>query len=296
MIVIAEETGDSVPAKPAPPAMECIARLAAASGLPLLLSATWAPILENVANAAAKEVRILPRLSVFLCGLFVAMLLAGARFSSRQCCAAAIVLGLGAIQLQAGGDSLSTASLLLTTQLLALVFVGLALGGLLKSSGELLTLLACAVSGDIWLNALTVAEPGTPFALLRLALPTSAGHLVYAPGCGEILTCGILAGCARRLGLPLMSITLGAFAGYCAASFLGAPAWPAWTTLSVLLVTTGTLIACWPELDLGLNDLRRALLIGGLLMLTLALFSALRHQIAAPPRPDPEPFRYRSFT
>lgn len=306
MIALAEDATDDAEFSPQPPtSTEQLARLAAAMGLLLLLTAVWSPLIDTAAQSSAKEVRILPRLSIFLGALITAMLLAGARWRARQTIPAmvlfaAVTFELKARMLAAGGLPSSTVNaVLLTSQTLAILFAGLSLGTLIQNSGALLQFLACAIAGDIWLNSLLVAETTTNdglFALLRLSWPPAQGFLALAPGFGEVLVCGALAGCARRLNLPLISIVLGAFAGYCAASFLALPPWPAWPTLSVLLITSGTLIGCWPDLELSLHDLRRALLLGGSLMLMLAGFSAIRHELAAPPKPQPELFRYRSFT
>lgn len=303
MIALAEDTTDEAEFSPPPAAAEQIARVAAALGLILLLTAVWAPLLDLAAISSAKEVRILPKLSMFFGALLAALLLAGARWRARETIPAMLLFACAAFALKArisaaGGVPSALNSVLVASQTLAILFAGLSLGGLMQTSGALLQFLACAIAGDIWLNSLSIPDStgATGFALLRLSWPPVQGFLALAPGFGEVLLCGALAGCARRLGLPLISIVLGAFAGYCAASFLALPPWPAWPTLSVLLITSGTLIGCWPDLDLNLHDLRRALLLGGSLMLVLAAFSAIRHEFAAPPKPQPELFRYRSFT
>jgi len=306
MIALAEDTSDdtdSVLTSPAP--AEQFARLAAVVGILLLLTAVWAPLIDTVAISSAKEVRILPRLSVFLGALLASMLLAGARWRARHTVPAmalfaAMTFALKARILATGETPTMTLNaILLTTQTVVILFAGLTLGGLIQTGGGLLQFLTCAIAGDIWLNSFYVADSSAreaSYTLLRLSWPPVQGFLAAAPGFGEVLVCGVLAGCARRLALPLTSIVLGAFAGYCAASFLALPPWPAWPTLSVLLITSGTLIGCWPDLELNLHDLRRALLIGGSLMLLLAGISAVRHSLAPPPKPQPELFRYRSFT
>lgn len=305
MIALAEDTTDDAEYSPTSTSAEQIARLAAAFGLLLLLTAVWSPLLDLAAISSAKEVRILPRLSIFFGALLAALLLAGARWRARETVPAMLLFACAAFALKtriaaaSGVPSSALNSVLVASQTLAILFAGLSLGGLMQTSGALLQFLACAIAGDIWLNSLSVPDNAGSkgsFALLRLSWPPVQGFLALAPGFGEVLVCGALAGCARSLGLPLISIVLGAFAGYCAASFLALPPWPAWPTLSVLLITSGTLIGCWPDLDLNLHDLRRALLLGGSLMLVLAGFSAIRHEFSAPPKSQPELFRYRSFT
>ncbi len=306
MIALAEDISDdteTVLASPTP--AEQFARLAAALGILLLLTAVWAPLIDRVAITSAKEIRILPRLSVFLAALLTSMLLAGARLRARHTVPAIALFATVAFAVKArilaADDALAMTlnAVLFTAQTMAILFAGLTLGGLIQTGGGLLQFLACAIAGDIWLNSLFVADSSVreaSYSLLRLNWPPVQGFLALAPGFGEVLVCGVLAGCARRLGLPLISIVLGAFAGYCAASFLALPPWPAWPTLSVLLITSGTLIGCWPDLELNLHDLRRALLIGGGLMLVLAGISMVRHSLVPPPKPQPELFRYRSFT
>jgi hypothetical protein len=303
MIALAEDTTDEAEIAPQPNSAEQIARLAAAFGLLLLLTAVWAPLLDLAALSSAKEVRILPRLSVFFGALLASLLLAGARWRARETVPAMLLFACASFALKnsmtaAGGvPSSALNSVLVTSQALAILFAGLSLGGMMQTSGALLQFLACAIAGDIWLNSLSIPDgAGSSFALLRLSWPPVQGFLATAPGFGEVLVCGALAGCARRLGLPLISIVLGAFAGYCAASFLALPPWPAWPTLSVLLITSGTLIGCWPDLNLNLRDLVRALLLGISLMVVLAGFSAIQQKFTAPPKPEPELFRYRSFT
>lgn len=306
MIALAEDPSDDSEVVLNRPAFsERFARLAAGFGILLLLTTVWAPLIDTVAISSAKEVRILPRLSMFLAALLAALLLAGSRWRTWQTVSAAALFAAATFALKAriletgGAPAVVLTSVLLATQTLAIVFAGLTLGGWIRSGGGLLQFLACAIAGDIWLNALNVADGSareTSFALMRLHWPPTQGFLAAAPGFSEVLVCGALAGCARRLSLPQISIVLGAFAGYCAASFLALPPWPAWSTLSVLLITTGTLIGCWPDLELNLRDLCLSLLFGGVLMLTLAGFSAVRYSLAPPPKPQPELFRYRSFT
>jgi hypothetical protein len=301
-----------------PRPLEQFARLAAAAGLMLVFVALWMPFIQGIALSEAKELRILPRLSIFGALLLQASILVRAGLSRTQI--VLLTLGAAAISLALlgtastagpsgfgglsgtvgpGGPGGAVEALRLSSESLMIVALGLLLGAWVESAGILLSCMACAIVGGIWCGAFQVVENSaadSAFQFFRLAWPARYGTLAPAPGLPEALLVAVVAGASVRLRLPLFSVAMGAFAGFCSASFLNVGPWSQWPGLSAILVSSGILIACWPDMELRMSDLARALFFGGTLMAILVLSEGVRAHLQPPVESPAESARFRSYT
>src|SRR5207247_274501 len=91
-------------------------------------------------------------------------------------------------------------------------------------------------------------DPTHPISLLRMPWPPRFSYLGLSPAFTDVLVLGAIIEAARTLRFHLLSLLLGALAGYCAASFLALEPWPAWPALSMALFSCGVLAGCWPDL------------------------------------------------
>lgn len=322
-------------APPARPA-ELAGRLVIALGLAALLYALWTPRLEGAAAWTAKELRILPRMSVFVLAALGALMVQGARPRPRILLAGGLLLGAIAVWLlprevlwaaplagqhagtaastgpamaEAAGNAAGRALLpvagpvleLLRFQasLLAAILLGTWLGRSIPSPAQLIAVLFCAVAGDVWLNAFCVPEAfdaAHPLRLLRLPWPPPRGRVALSPAFTDVVFLSATVEAARNLGVPLLSVVLGAVSGYCAGSFLGLDPWPAWPALSMALFTSGVLVGCWPDLRCSLRDTGKALLLAALLLAALLGVASLQRALSPAPEPRETPARYRHVT
>lgn len=275
-----------------------VARWSVASALMLLLVAAGDPLLPLLAENGLRVLGTLPRLIAFFVVMLQALILHGgssSRASRFELACGCALSGFLALELLESGSATRDASTFtvycaarVTAQSLCFISAGLLLARWISSAGDMLALLACLVAADIWLNSKFVpdrAGPDHPLSLLRLAWPVLHPRLVPAPALPEILALTALIASARRLNLPLAAMLIGLLSGYFAATFLGLASQPSWPKLSTLLVTSGALIACWPDLEIGVRDLVRAMLLAFSLMLALSLLSAIKQERELPPRP-----------
>jgi hypothetical protein len=328
-------TQDSTPPAPADPAAndaldqpsasaaECAGRLVVAVALAALLYAAWTPWLTSVGGWSAKELRILPRMSVFALTALIALVVQGARAPRPALLLGGLLAAGGAAALlpsvelwsfvpsEDAGDTphggagrgvmLFAAPVLqwfaFELSLLGAVLLGSWLGRGVKDCAGLVALLCCAIAGDVWLTTFHVPESVPPTHLLRLLrLPWPAGEDGMPPAFTDLLFLCATLEAGRNLGFHLFSVVLGAASGYCAGSFLSLDPWPAWPSACMLLFTTGVLVSCWPQLRCGLVDTGRALLIASVLLATLLALASLHRKLHPRPAPpaEPAPGRYRN--
>ena len=323
---------DELPALPARAAYaELAGRLLIALCLAALLYALWMPRLEGAAGWTAKELRILPRMSVFVLGALMALIVQGARpgrlflLSGGLLAAAAGAWWLQWAELwelpaavpqgaadsvravEAAGGSGGPRGIMLQAgpvlQLLrfeasifSAVLLGTWLGRRLQFSSQLIAVLFCAIAGDVWLNAFHVPESvgaDNPLRLLRLPWPPALGRLGLSPAFTDLLFLSATMEAARHFGFHTLSVVLGAVSGYCAGSFLGLDPWPSWPALSMVMLTSGVLVGCWPDLKCKAREVGKAVLIAALLMALLLATGKLQRALAPAPEPRPEPARQR---
>ncbi|MCY3023528.1 MAG: hypothetical protein NTW87_31495 [Planctomycetota bacterium] len=323
---------EQAPALPLPPARapEFVGRLVICISLAALLYALWSPRLEAAAAWTDKELRVLPRMSVFVLGALVALILQGARPSGRALLglgllAAASALGLlpwaelwgmpaAAPDGELAADSARCASdggvgagrlmllagpclqwLRFEVSFFSALLLGTWLGRGIRSSSQLVMLLLCAVAGDVWLSTFHVPESAAatnPLRLLRLPWPPVVGHLGLSPAFTDLLILSATVEAGRNLQFHMLSVVLGAVAGYSAASFLALEPWPAWPALSMLMLTSGVLVACWPDLKCSARDMGRALLAGAVVLAALLAIASLHRALHPVPEPPANPARY----
>ncbi|MGD0091089.1 MAG: hypothetical protein ABSE73_14320 [Planctomycetota bacterium] len=309
---------------------ELAGRLVIAGCLAALLYALWFPGLEGAAAWTAKELRVLPRLSVFALGALTALLVQGARPGRRfllgggLLAAAASVWWLqwaesGALPVGRPNDAASTLgsleaagsgaahALMLSAgpvvqllrfeaALLSAVLLGTWLGRGIQSSPQLVAMLFCAIAGDVWLNTFHVAEtagPDHPLRLLRLPWPPALGHLSLSPAFSDLLFLSATLEAAGRLRFHTLAVVLGAAAGYCAGSFLGLVPRPSLPALSMAMLSSGVLVGCWPDLKCSAREAGRAVLLAAVLMAALLAIAALQRMLTPAPQPQPGPARSR---
>lgn len=312
---------------------EFIGRLVIGASLAALLYALWSSRLDSAVSWTAKELRVLPRMSVFVLAALMAMIIQGGR--PRQ----SLLLGTGllalagavlllplsqvwsyptpvdqfslmakgsadaAVALAANADSFVAGTVMqvmrMELSLLAALLLGTWLGRDIRSSFHFLTLLCLASVGDIWMSLFRVPEMAGAtqvLSLMRLPWPVQAGQLAQSPAFTDVLVLTAVIEAARTLRFHMLSLVLGAVAGYCAGSFLALEPWPAWPMLSMLMLGSGVLVGCWPDLKCKVNDVAWALVISVLLMVTLVAFSALHRKLHPRPEPRPDAARYYHAT
>lgn len=330
LIVLAVEPGPAAPGRPAPWA-EFAGRLLVCACLATLLYALWSPRLEGASAWLAKELRVLPRMTVFVLAVLVALVVQGARATRGVLLTGGALAALAAFCLlpwaelwtipARGNDSAASDAsparnvmllagpvlqlLRFQASLFAAVLLGTWLGRRIETSGELVVLLFCAIAGDVWLSTFRVPEsvdPTHPLRLLRLPWPPSVGQLGLSPAFTDLLFLSATLEAGRALRLHTLSVVFGAMSGYCAGSFLGLDPWPAWQTwpawpaLSMAMFTSGVIIGCWPELKCKARDMARALLLGALLLAALLAMASVQRMLSPTPEPPSPPGRYRYVT
>jgi hypothetical protein len=184
--------------------------------------------------------------------------------------------------------------------LLGAVLVGSWLGRGMTRPAHYFAFLLCATAGNAWLAQMTKesihgAGPDGALDLVRLSWPP--------PGFGRVaisvlevgVICALLES-ARGLRLHLLSIVLGAAAGFCGGAFLALEPWPNWTVMPALMSGMGVLIASWPDLKLTRGDALKALLCTASLLAVLSGLTLVRRQFVPDPPADTVPVRYRGTT
>jgi hypothetical protein len=295
MIVVAST---DQPLEPRAPAIDRAVRWAVAAALMLLLVAAADPFIARMAENSARITGVVPRLFAFFCIALQILILNGrsnSRPSRAELLCACVSTGLVALALLPAAVAVRGESELAvfnairaTAQALCAVSAGLLLSRQLKTAGELLAFLACLVAADVWINSKFVPDKAAldhPLALLRQPWPPLHVRLIPAPALPEILALSALVGAGARLQLPLAAMLIGVASGYCAAAFWGFASQPMWPKASVLMITTGALIACWPDLEISVRDLVRAMLLAFSLMLVLSLLSYIKQTHEIPPKP-----------
>ncbi|HEY3321871.1 MAG TPA: hypothetical protein VGP72_15490 [Planctomycetota bacterium] len=303
-----------------PQSSELCGRLIICLSLAALLFALWTPRLEQAAMWSAKELRVLPRLSIFVLCALVALILRGAEASARRL----LLLGLAsagtALLVQAvfpcpetfaavpkgpqilAGPVLSL--LLFESCLLAAVLLGLWLGRNIEHCSGFIGLLLCAIAGDLWLNGWARVPESVPLDhplhLLRLPWPPALGRLGLSPAFTDIVVLSAAMEASRKLRFHVLSIVLGGLAGYAAGSVLAlepwlAP-WTAWGCLSMVLFTSGVLVGCWPELEWESVGIGKALLLASLLMFVLLGSTVLHSRLQPRPQPPVDMARFKNAT
>lgn len=316
-------------------AAEWIGRLVIAASLAALLLALWSPRLESAASWVDKEVRVLPRLSVFALAALCALLLQGARPSRLALLSLGLLAAAGALWLlpsytpadrlspaarlaygftapegvRGAAPELPGAQMLLAGPLITLLrfelslFAALLLGTWLgrdvKTGAHFVALLLCAIVGDIWLSTFRVPESVSathPLNLLRIPWPPPLSHLGLSPAFADILVLSAIIESARALRFHLLSLLLGAVAGYAAASFLALEPWPAWPALSMTLFSCGVLAGCWPDLKCDVHETGRAFLLSAVLLAALIGLTTLQRKLHPVPAQPIDVSRYHNVT
>jgi len=299
---------------------EWLGRLIIAMSLAALLTAVGEPRLEQISKWIAgemqgsKELRIIPRLSVFLAAGLFALIIQGARASRKTLFftgGAALLLSVcllpefarpenfsGVHAQPAGSWSLSAAgnTMLLAARALQLarfelalvsaVLLGSWLGRDIRSGSHLVSMLLCAIVGDVWLSGLHIAESvpmGHPLTLMRMSWPPPAEGMVVSPLWTDLFFLSATFEAGRRLKLHMVSVVLGAIAGYTASAFLALEPWPAWPFLSMLMFSSGVLVASWPDMTFGAREIGRGFLLASTLLLMLAGLTLIQRKL------NPEP-------
>lgn len=312
---VEKERPAEAPALPASLA-ELSGRLVICISCIALLYAFWTPRLEDAAGWVSKEMRVLPRMSVFVLSALAALILQGAR-PARQvllaCGALALGGGLFLMPLAelwdlsapkpapAGAASLmSTAGpalnlLRFELSVFAAILLGARLGREVRTGAHFVTLLLCAVAGDVWLSSFHVPESvdvAHPLRLLRVPWPPASGSMGLSPAFTDLLFLSAAFEAGRGLRFHTLSLALGAVSGYCAGSFLGLEPWPAWPALSMLMFTSGVVVSCWPELKCDARETGRGLLIAALLLAGLLGITRLHDALHPSPEPPMEMRRH----
>ena len=284
---------DRPPARPA----ELLGRFFLGGALLALLFIFWSGHLQAAAESSEKAFRILPRLSIFLAGAALAGLLQGARPNAWLLCLFGVCAGafmLWTLPLATeinAADSRDARTFLgvqslqllrLEAAMFSAVMLGTCLGRDIKLPFHFITIVLCAAVGDMWLSAFHVPESVDAqdgLRLLRMPWPPQIGELGLTPAFTDILFLSALMQGARCLRYPVVSLLMGAAAGYCAASFLALEPWPAWPALSVLMFGGGILVGCWPELKCNFRDTGKAFLISAMLLATLVGLSGMHRRL-----------------
>ena len=325
------EPVDEEPAR----AAEWIGRMIIAASLAALLFALWSPRLESAASWE-KEVRSLPRLSVFVVAALCALVIQGARPSRTILATLGLLALIGAIWMlptYTSADRLSPAARLaygFTTpegvrpaapetpsgqlliagpcvtllrfefSLLAALLLGTWLGRDIKTGTHFLALLLCAVVGDAWFlsrcRAAESVDATHVLNLLRLPWPPPLAFFSASPAFTDVLVVSAALEAARRLKFHTLSVVLGAVAGYAAASFLALEPTPAWTSLGMIMVSIGMLAGCWPDLHLDSTEIGKVLLVSAVLMLALVMLTMLHIKLHPAPESPVDLARYQNAT
>jgi hypothetical protein len=291
--------------------LELFCRVAIAGSICAILYAVWAPHMRDAAMWNKHELRVLPRMCVFVLAALMAMIIQGAKPRVAFLLGSTALLGVLSVWLlfesDAGGllygKALSPAMVLVAPQvqllgfmslLLCAIFLGTALGRQLTTSLHFVTFILCAAAGDIWLNNRQVVDSvdsSNVLRLLRLPWPVQAGKLAVSPAFTDILTLAAIIEAGRNMKLHVLSVVLGAVAGYCAGSFLAVSALN-WIALSMVMFSSGVLIGCWPDLRCTYLDIAKAVTISVLLFAILIGISKLHAKLNTPDKPiDPARLR-----
>jgi len=310
---------------PSPPAFgETLGRLLLALGLIAFAFCFWLAYVEEAGEWSSHLLRVVPRLSIFVLSALVALILIGARertgvlfgLGATLVCGATLLLGFDFVVPMPRGFAPGESSVLLhwlgyadelrvlaeplllflvlLGQVLGAVLLGLVLGRQIDTGDALVALILTASAGDMWLNTFRVPDaPGMPaLQVLRICWPPAAGEVSAGPLLSDLVVLAAALECAGRLRLHGLALAGGAVSGFLAASFLALEPWPGLGGMSLLVWGCGMLIACWPDLQATPRGLRRALLLGGLL-LSLLLGMALLQRSVSPRLERPtHPLRY----
>jgi len=292
-------------------AAELLGRAVIAGSFVALVYALWTPNLDSAATWTEKELLVLPRMTVFGLAGLIALVLQGARPSARALAWSGIgMLALNAWLLQ-WTDLRIDASLqrlapianavmdLLRFELavLAAVALGTWLGRNVRTTPQFITLLLCAIAGDVWVTGFGVPESVDPthvLSLLRTPWPPAAGHLGASPAFMDLLVLSAIIEAAGALRYHVASVVVGALAGYCGASFLALEPWPSWPWLSMFMCSCGVLISCWPDLKCTFYDVGKAILISLALLGLLWVLSQVHHKLHPQPQNHEDLTRYRN--
>jgi hypothetical protein len=312
---------------------ERMARWFFAGAMCSLVFVFWSQYLEIAAGWSAKELRVLPRMSIFIVAALIAIVIQGGRPRPTFLWIAALIgislqivlipwinithsvvismesaetLQLkegGVVILQKGSRELFGVGVFLDwlrfeLSLMSAICAGLWLGNGLKTSGELIALLFCAIVGDVWLNYFHIPETVDSYhvlKLLRLPWPAQTGQLSLNPAWTDIVFFAAMIASVHRLRLHLFSVVMGAVAGYCGASFLALEPIPAWPTLSMGMCVCGVLIASLIEMKIPLKEIRRALFLAGLLGLFLVGMYWVQQRQTPPQLTPPENWSRRKY-
>ncbi|HYG77847.1 MAG TPA: hypothetical protein VEK08_22770 [Planctomycetota bacterium] len=305
-----------------------IGRLIIAMSVVALLFAFWEPRLGQAAEWTAKELRILPRLSVFVVAGLFTLILQGARP------ARIVLLLLGAASLltsflllpsvessgfsqtellnpvrPSGSVSPAGYTMMAAGHFLALLrlelavtsalLLGMWLGRDIKNGSQMLSLLLCAIVGDVWLSLEHVTENAPAshaLSLLRLPWPPPTGHLGLSPAWTDLLFLGATLEAASRLKLHTLSVVLGAVSGYCAAGFLALEPWPAWPFLTMMMFSSGVMVASWPDMEFKFDEVLRGFILATALLMFLIGLTAIQRRLSPQPEPQIDLSRLKNVT
>ena len=303
-------SGEASPADTSGGLFGLAARVVIGGSFAALLFVFWYDRWDAAAAWSAKELCVLPRMSLFAAAGLTALFVQGARAHSAMLGAIGLAsLLFGISMLPAGGTppaggmmTMASPVLLLLrfeAGLMAAVFCGTWLGRGIHNHMQFVAVVLCAAAGDVWLSTFHVPEsvaPDHPLSLLRTPFHLLAGKLGLSPAFTDLLFLSAVIEAGRNLRFHVLSVTMGALAGYCAGSFLALDPWPAWPALSMLLCGSGIIVGCWPELKCTSRDAGKAFLIGAMLLATLIAFSTLHRRLHPYQEPPIDPSYYRSFT
>ncbi|MEI6236154.1 MAG: hypothetical protein WCT04_24125 [Planctomycetota bacterium] len=197
--------------------------------------------------------------------------------------------------------SVGTALLLLRFEcaLFTAVLFGTWLGRGAWNAWHFVALLLFGAVTDVWINWFHIADGLNPSALtpaLRLPFFPALGGIAGGPGIMDIIFVSAAFESARHFRMHMLSLVLGALAGYCSGSLLGLEPIPGWTYLSMALTAFGILAAAWPDLKLDSNSVGKLFLAVSLLILLLASLVTIQHLLnPLPDRHLEEEFRVRDL-
>ena len=295
-----------------------------------LLYVLWIPFLNMASSSSAKELRVLPSVSVFIAAVLVALIIQGARPDRNLLLDTGLLAllcygvlsrlpnasGPGAMQTDSGcfaptsrspvlpkprpQDPGVPANLILQwieieTAILSAIALGTWLGRGIGDAKCFVTVLACAAAGGLWLGIFHVPESCQALRWLRTPWPSS-DSLRLSPAWTDLLFSSALIEAARHLHYPVHSAATGAVCGYIAASFLNLEPWPAWSGLSLLMAGSGIYLGCMPALKYNLRDIGRAIFIAAVLLGILMGISTLERRINAVPARSSDSSRYQNVT
>ncbi|MFH0937773.1 MAG: hypothetical protein V1899_00580 [Planctomycetota bacterium] len=282
-------------------AAETIGRAVIAGSLVALAYALWTPNLETAATWTEKELLVLPRMTVFGLAGLIALILQGARPNGKMLAWFGFgMLALNIWLLRWVNFRIETSFQLHPTPIadvvmnllrfelaiMAAVVLGIWLGQKIRTPAHFITLLLCAIAGDVWVTGFGVPESVDPthvLSLLRMPWPPDTGHLGACPAFMDLLVLSAIIEAVRALRLHLSVVIMGALAGYCGAAFLALEPWPACPWLSMFMCSCGVLISCWPDLKCTFYNVGVAILISASLLALLWALSAMRSKLYPPP-------------